>query len=218
LVNDYASNTARKHVTTPTLERAMPNGTPKPKCLNYRDLAWWAETADGYRDENLVIAEVTENGETRLLVKERKSAELEGNPIVVKCIRTETEGKRSRPAPSSVKVVVDGKEIDCRSKDGIVCDSIFCTDSAMEKFLFPYYHAQRLLTPEQWHKLMQAFLDPWVVIIGHVWPSRPLALGQSGDAEDAFYVLSRRLDMDGAPLHWESLGNYKLPSPAAAAP
>ncbi len=178
-------------------------GSPR---LTYRDLAWWAETADGYRDEELVVAEVEENGRLKRIVKQKKAAQDDGNRILLDGIYTGMEERPSRPPADEVTVTVNGKQIKCRSKEGVVCDSIFCTDSAMEKFLFPYYHSQRLLTPEQWEKLKKAFLDPFVIVIGHVWPSRAIKFGDTGDGVDAFYVLSKARMGEGAK--WESLGEY----------
>jgi hypothetical protein len=175
--------------------------------LSYRDLAWWAETADGYRDEELVIAEVEEKGQIRRIVKQKREAQKNRDHILLDGIFTGPDDKPRRRAVSRVTVEVDGKKIECKSKDGVVCDSIFCTDSAIEKFLFPYYHSQRLLTPEQWDKLKKAFRDPFVLLIGHVWPSRAVALGQ-GETTDAFYILSKGLAVDDS-LRWQSLGEYK---------
>jgi hypothetical protein len=64
-------------------------------------------------------------------------------------------------------------------------DALFWTASAIEKFVLPYYHAQRLLTPEQMAKLMEAYQRADIVAIAHMAPSKPYAI------RDAFQVMGK---------------------------
>jgi len=144
--------------------------------LDYRDLAQWAETAGGLPDEPLVIAEVEENGKLRRVL--RRKSEVQPEQIVVDGILTRPTIPAKRQV-TRVFVEVDGKQIECTSPGGIMCDAVFCTDSAIEKFLFLYYQAQRLLTEQEWKDLHAALRDPEVVAIGHIWPSSFVALRNS---------------------------------------
>jgi hypothetical protein len=193
MANDQTRTVDRPIVDAPNV------ASPK---LSYRDLAWWAETADGTRGEDLVIADVTVNGSVRRMVKKKKDAQKNGDPIVVDDIRTESIVK-DRPAVDRVTIEVGGQTIPCRSKDGVWCDAIFCSESAMEKFLFPYYHSQRLLTEGEWKKLKDAFHDRFTVAIGHVHPSHSFALG--GGAAGTFYGLTAKPAKAGIEVQWENL-------------
>jgi hypothetical protein len=174
--------------------------------LTYRDIAWWAETADGSRDQDLVIAEVMENGSVKKVVKKSDDAKAQRQRIVVDGIRTESKVK-GRPAPTRVTIEVAGEEIECKAKDGVWCDSVFCTESAMEKFLFPYYRSQRLLTDAEWAKLEATFLSRSTVAIGHVHPSNTEAFVAGSHAAGSFYRLQVKPAKGGAraEVTWESI-------------
>jgi hypothetical protein len=186
------------------VSKVAPNLTAP--ALSYRDLAWWAETADGSRDENLVIADVQQNGSVRRVVKKRDDALKQRDSIVVDGIRTDSTVK-GRLTATRVTIEVAGETIECKSEDGMWCDSIFCGESAIEKFLFPYYHAQRLLTRAEWDKLEAAFRNPFTVAIGHVHPSNAFALAGGGGAAGSFYSLAVKPGADGvrAKVKWESI-------------
>jgi hypothetical protein len=194
-----------------------PSATPRRVIpLTYRDIAWWAEAADGLRDEALVIAEVEENGTATLRVQKR--SEVSEEQIIIDGIRTESKFK-GKPPVTRVLVEVNGKMVECKSKKGkdgkeVVCDSIFRTESAIEKFLFLYYHAQRLLTPEEWHKLYAAVEDPNVVVIGHVWPSTYVAVPKP---DDTYYILKAKPDVRGGDT-WVGLSEYQPPISRAGTP
>jgi hypothetical protein len=161
--------------------------------LSYRDLAWWAESADGDRDGELVVAECPHNGSSRCVVKKKDDAIADGDRILIGNIWIDPEVERS--PVDRILIEVDGQTIDCRSVDNIVCDSVFCSESAIQKFLFPYYHSQRLLTPEQWRKLTAEFQDPMTVAIGHVHPSTSVTL-RAGHGAGWLYGLKVK---QGAP-------------------
>jgi hypothetical protein len=210
VANRLTAKPRRKSSSKASQSAARANSTP----VTYRDIAWWAEAADGLRDKNLVIAKVKEDGEIKLRVKERSKVRTED--IVIDGIRTESTFAPKRPV-TKVMVRVGGKTIECKSEDGIVCDSIFCTESSIEKFLFLYYHSQRLLTDEQWNDLYAALNDPDVVVIGHVWPSRGVPVHKPDEEEaqpalagtdDRFYVLKAGLGVT-EEVTWQPLSKYE---------
>jgi hypothetical protein len=207
----------------------QPNGSPpngnRPK-LSYRDLAWWAEAADGLRDKDLVIAKVEEDGEIKLRVKQKDEVRKEN--IVIDGIRTQYEFVPKLPI-TKVMVEVDGKGpmVACKADDGTVCDAIFCSESSIQKFLLLYYNAQRILNDDQWDDLYAALDDSEVIVIGHVWPSSKVAVhkpdeGEEQEAEpaaagakDNFYVLRSGLGVRGGAA-WQGLSEYHVSRLAAA--
>lgn len=188
----------------------QPNGSPpngnRPK-LSYRDLAWWAETADGCRDVDLVITEVMENGVPKRVVKKKEDGILPGERLVVDDIIHTASAVKGRAPVSRVLIEVDGEMIECKAKDGTWCDSVFCSESAIEKFLFPYYHSQRLLTDDDWKRLKADFMNPLTVAIGHVHPSNSVALAGGSHAAGSFYRLTVKPGAGGirANVKWESI-------------
>src|SRR6478672_7911289 len=56
---------------------------PVRRRLGYRDLAWWAESADGDRDAELVVAECPHNGSSRCVVKKKDDAIADGDRILI---------------------------------------------------------------------------------------------------------------------------------------
>jgi hypothetical protein len=203
----------RRIIDAPTGRRSpsggQPSGSPpnaNPPKLSYRDLAWWAETADGRRDVDLVITEVMQNGAAKRGVKKDDEI-LPGERLVLDAIIHTESAVKGRPPVSRVLIEVDGETIECKAKDGTWCDSIFCSESAIEKFLFPYYHSQRLLTDDDWDKLKADFMNPLTVAIGHVHPSNPVALAGGSYAAGSFYRLRVKPAAGGmrAEVKWESI-------------
>jgi hypothetical protein len=161
---------------------------------------------DGTRDENLVLAEVGENGSAKIVVQKRDDPKARRKRVVVDGIRTESKVK-GRRAPTRLTIEVAGETIECKTKDGVWCDSVFCSESAMEKFLFPYYHSQRLLTEDDWDRLMADFRNPFTVAIGHVHPSNTEAFVVGSHAAGSFYRLKVKPAKGGAraEVTWESI-------------
>ena len=70
-----------------------------------------------------------------------------------------------------------------------VADAIFWTESAVDKFLFPYYASQRLFTDEEMRRLKESFRDERVVAIWHFTPSRPYLQYASDGSLDMWNVV-----------------------------
>jgi hypothetical protein len=158
-----------------------------PEPVGYRDIAWWAETADGYRDEDLVVCQMMVEGTPRLVLERRAVAEKERLPIVMENIRVSSIHP-NRPKVTKIMVEVGGVMQEAMV-DGVPADAVFCSESAIEKFLLRYYEAQRLLTEEQWASLRAALMDERVPAIAHVAPSRAAAVGMADWTMRAFGVV-----------------------------
>jgi hypothetical protein len=173
-------------------------GEPPP--LNYRDFAWLAETLDGRRDEYVKIILVKENGTLKLVVRNHDYMLESGETLVLDGIRTDNS-VRGRPEVT-VTVGIGERPTVCRTDDGLLCDAVFCSESAIEKFVFPYYHSQRLLTDAEWVRLTAEVMNPSTMAIGHAHPSRSMAFHR----ESRFYALTDRGGMGIIPdLHWKRL-------------
>jgi hypothetical protein len=73
------------------------------------------------------------------------------------------------------------------------CDALFWTASSIEKFMFPYYHAQRLYSQEQLCAIMALYRqDKRIFAAAHVAPSRPKIIGAA--AETAAFVMEDERD------------------------
>lgn len=124
MVDRSASTQARSGSPT---ERTVPR-------VDSRQMSWWAESADGVRDKELALV-LTESGE--YVVKEEQA----GDEVVLRMYTPSITPNRMKPAeitfqaPGCEKVRIDE-----------LADALFWTESAVEKFLFPYYASQRLLT------------------------------------------------------------------------
>lgn len=130
--------------------------------LSARSLAWLAEGADGRRDQDLVIC-VNENRKLQL----RPRTEVEEGDIVMD-VYTRSRKRQAR-TPLTVTIPVDW-------------DAVFLGESAVEKFVFPYYEAQRLLTATELRALKAAFYTRADVVgVAHKPPSRPLLLVKKKD-------------------------------------
>jgi hypothetical protein len=204
---EHSSSTLdRPAVADPKRENAGASrnggGAKDPPKLGYRDFAWLAETLDGRRDEPLKITKLEENGVVSLVVRNAADALRQNESLVLEGIRIESLAQR--PEVTNVTIVVGGRPIECRTDDGLMCDSVFCSESAMEKFVLPYYHSQRLLTDEEWITLTAEFRNPSTVAIGHAHPSRHKIFHP---AMGSFYALTATADEEGAvtDLQWRRL-------------
>jgi hypothetical protein len=140
-------------------------------------LAWLAEAADGMQSgEQLVLARVQENGgppRLGLVEKARQGdfeviAEIESDSLVADRVKV-----------TGLQIRLDGTDewIECRTPEG-PADAVFCTESAMQKFLITYYHNQRLLDRKQWNELDKQIRNKTLAAILHVAPSHSYALFQ----------------------------------------
>jgi hypothetical protein len=145
--------------------------------VDSRQLSWWAESADGTRDRELVLA-LTPEGE--YVVKE----EAAGDEVVLRMYTPSAVPDRLKPAeitfqaPGCEKMRIDE-----------TADALFWTESAVEKFLFPYYASQRLLTDEEMRRLKEGFRNERVVAMWHKAPSAAMYLYGAPSGLDTLDVL-----------------------------
>jgi hypothetical protein len=143
-----------------------------PDEVDSTELSWAAETADGTRDKELFL--VLEDGKY-LKVK----AKLGANDKEVRKVRTKSKREKRKKVVEVLCTVKEWKE-PARFPSAEEWDALFWTESAIEKFLYPYYHAQRLWNDEI-EKVKKKFdRDDDAVAIAHRAPSHSLAIDKYG--------------------------------------
>lgn len=133
-----------------------------------------AEKADGLRDQDLALVQRADGqldvipidlvGEGQVLYRLRTPSRYPADQ------RPQFELVLTPPPP--------GAPFDARAR----YDALFWSESAVEKFLLPYYH--RVRTPEQVLELARAFRDnPNVYAVGHVPPTEYDLLSTDGQVQ-----------------------------------
>jgi hypothetical protein len=137
-------------------------------------LSWAAETADGTRDEMMVLT--LEDGKN---LKVKKASDIT-NPDDPKLAMVYTSNKQDRPRIERVLLHVEDQQqpIELPGTDG--WDTVFWTESSVEKFLWPYYHAHRLWDDHMTALRTQFENDPMAVAVAHKAPSASATLPLSG--------------------------------------
>jgi hypothetical protein len=173
-------------------------------------LAWLAETADGWRDEKLKLVLHAKDG----LSLQRADYQPGPGEQVVCLIETPS----CQPGREQVlRVTLDTKNAGSHTvdtKEG--WDAVFWTESAIEKFLYPYYHSQRLWSDEL-EDLKTAFETyPGAFAIRHKAPSASevmslastVEIGAMGmDLKPRWYPLQHFMDL--AQAHRVAKGGAK---------
>jgi hypothetical protein len=178
--------------------------------LNATDLVWLAEAADGMRGVEFTLVR-DKTGKARL------RTELDEGDRPVTGVKVKTDSSLKKPGAKRIKVLdvtlrpENSEPITIDSGDG--SDAVFWTESAIEKFLYPYYHAQRLWD-EDLAKLKAAFeLDERAVAIVHKAPSSSRTL--EGRAKNTLKVGCVVRGPEGKPaLKWEPLDDYLRSRPS----
>jgi hypothetical protein len=148
-----------------------------------QDVCWWAEEADSLRAEGCALIPIGDKIGFKSL-DGMTEEERNGAIIIIEPEPGARQRERQRAA-TGFRVMagsVDFTEIP-RDDRGNLCDAFFTTSSAARKFIYPYYHAHRILTPE-----VMEVLDAWemsrakdVVGIAHYPPSRPILVRDGSD-------------------------------------
>ena len=169
-------------MAVPSLAR---HSTPR---VDSRQISWWAESADGTRDKELALV-LTASGEYVVKVEEPS------DDVVLGMYTPSAVPNRLRPteiafqAPGCERIRIDE-----------LADALFWTESAVEKFLFPYYAAQRLLTAAEMRQLKEGFRNEKVVAIWHKAPSNYALVYGKESGLDTLNVLA------ADPESWEEMG------------
>lgn len=216
---DDRSTTINRRTTDAKLEKSSPDdrssnfmGDGAAPKLTYTDFAWLAETLDGRRNEDVKVTMVQENGRPKLVVRERDYQLAPGETLVLNGIRTDT-AIQGRPEVTNLTFSVGEASTTCITDEGLLCDAVFCSESAIEKFVFPYYRSQRLLDETEWAQVKTEFENPSTIAIGHAHPSRRQIFKTGTPPIGSFYVLGVERDNKGlvTELKWRNLGT---PDPA----
>lgn len=164
--------------------------------VDSRAIAWWAEKAHGLQGERLGCVQRA-SGDLEIVPLSDVNA---GEEVLFEVFTPAHVPPMVRPEKLILKAP-NGPEIPLH--DMPEYDSLFWTASAIEKFVFPYYAAQRLLTEQQMASLMADFNRANLVAIAHVAPSKPTAI------LDAFQVLTITARAAAAPrAQWQGLLQY----------
>jgi hypothetical protein len=186
------------------LEDDPPEARP---ALEYSDLAWWAEKADGAEGEDLVLSFI--KAEKKVVLETKADANQPGHKTILKGIKVRAAPHKKKQPVEEIFVKVKGiSDPISATVNGLVCDSVFATRSAMRKFVTLYYEAHRLLDESQWKKLRKMIDDPEVSAIGHVHPSAYDAVRAGSDV----YFLKPKMVGTEWVGEWVSLDQYKPPS------
>lgn len=136
-------------------------------------LTWLAEKADGHREEKLQL--VLHPAEGLRLRREQEALEPGETPV---CTIETSSCQPGRKRVTNIALQIDGKTTQDFDIDPEGWDALFWTESAVEKFLYPYYHAHRI-----WDEKIIAVKDafeahPEAYAIRHKAPSasEPMSL------------------------------------------
>lgn len=155
------------------------------------NLAWLAETADGFRGEDLFLI-IDQNQNLQLV---RQNALGNANPIA------KIVTPKIRPNRKQVTEVIckyEGGEETLSFEDGF--DAVFWTESSVEKFLYPYYRSHRLWDDRMERLKKQFDSDDSAVAVAHRAPSMS-SLISSDDTITVGLV-------KGKKLMWVALDRY----------
>lgn len=135
-----------------------------PLSLTAHDLRWLAEEADGRRGETLHLIRDPRTGRLRFLGAGEKLA-AGAKPVLAAATDDAVPGR----AVPKVTCSVSGRAVSLAG-----ADAVFWTEAAVEKFLWPYYHAHNLFDApiQQLYRDYYA-ADSDIVAIAHWPPSKP---------------------------------------------
>ncbi|MBK8006043.1 MAG: hypothetical protein IPK12_19570 [Gemmatimonadetes bacterium] len=153
-----------------------------PKPLTSTHLRRLAEEADGRRGEKLQLIQDPRTGELRFLARGEKLAR--GAAVVAEAA---TENRVPTRDPVKVSLTINGKKVDLAG-----ADAIFWSESAIEKFMWPYYQSRGLMDGNM-QTLQKAYYasDSEIVAIVHKWPSRSDIIVDTGSSVQRLVVDER---------------------------
>jgi hypothetical protein len=130
--------------------------------LTARELRWLAEAADGKRDVSITLAQ---DADGTVAIVDEKAPPQGWKPLLT--MRTTYDpAEQGMRTPVRIHLVRDRQEIEL----GADVDAIFLTQSAIEKFVFPYY--ARHWTLDEIAALRTSLFAPEEVVAAqHIPPS-----------------------------------------------
>lgn len=150
----------------------MPASGSLSVTLNSTQVGWLAEGTDGERGVTLILV-LDAHKQPQLRDVSKK---LEDGDEIVTDVQYKTTS--SLPDDTPRKRVLEVRcKVDTWKEEGILrgedkWDALFWTESSIDKFLYPYYHSQRLWDQEMAQLQDKVNGDPEAVAIAHVAPSR----------------------------------------------
>ena len=135
--------------------------------LTANELRWLAEAADGTREKQLALV-INSDGKVDVV-----AADATGNDVVLLNLKTTTRGP-GIPGDAKARVQWHGRTYGGPTTLLEKADAVFLTQSAVEKFLLPYY--MRFRSGAQVQALENAlYNDPRAIIAFHIPPSSAFA-------------------------------------------
>jgi len=177
-------------------------GASNGKVVTSRHLSWLAETADGTRDADLALVK-NGSGELEIIEAPKAGASLPSGYSMVSKVRTDGSCNREKVKTVRIETEHYGPQPEIEAPGP---DAVFWTESAVEKFLYPYYHSQRLWD-ENMDKLRAKFRkDKKAYAMLHRAPSNSETLDAKGSLEVA--RLKPGLGAEETELEWVGLMKY----------
>jgi hypothetical protein len=197
------------HTVSKEKIRQAPSGSGAPEVEESNDdtvvtsryLSRLAETADGTRDEDLALVK---NPKGLLEIRPAPTPErpLPSGYEFIAHVRTKGSCTREKVTSVTIETENYGKQ---PAITGQGPDAVFWTESAVEKFLYPYYHSQRLWD-ENMDKLRAQFAtDTKAYGMLHRAPSNSTVLSASQTLK-----IARITEAEGEPatLKWLGVKEY----------
>ncbi len=174
-----------------TADRPVATGASATPTVTPTEMAWLTEHAFGLEKDAWVVL----NDDGKVVVTPEKGRK---QPLLN--VKAEKQKVRmGRPDEIIMQIGAKQKHI---FRDRPDVDSLFLTPSAIEKFLVPYYYAQRLYGEDAIAKF-RAECDQDVIAVAHVAPS----LKHEIRATDTV-MLAVRSERDKEGVLWQSLTDY----------
>jgi hypothetical protein len=177
----------------------MPATKTKPRPVDANTLAWWAEEAHGKQGTPLVVFE---GDDGQLVISETLPT---GKEALFEVTTHGEKPDRLLPAHKiAVQVKRNGPERNLLNDPELPgADALFWTASSIEKFVFPYYHAQRLYSQRDMCTMMERYRnDKKLVAAVHRAPSKTAKIG----VDESTAILRVANTPDG--FEWGDLRDY----------
>jgi hypothetical protein len=162
-------------------------------------LAVLTETADGWRDEKLQLVYDTSNGLSIKRARERLAA---GETKVCDIETPSTQPNRTKVVSVTLETADGASHTFPVGPEG--WDALFWSESSIEKFLYPYYHAQRIWN-EDLETVKESFDSyPMAFAIRHKAPSALATMGIASSLEIGALGMSPSAAGQGPVADWYS--------------